>query len=340
MTAIPSLLASLRAHRPLLIATILSLGVALAALIGLLVDPRELVGAPIWMKAFKFGVSIAIYTVTIAWMLALLPGRPRRAWWIGAVIAVLISIENVLIPLQILRGVMSHFNFTTPFDSFVVLTMGAAIVGVWFANLMLAVVLAFRRLGSPSLAAGVRWGVSVSLVGMAVAVLMTVGDLGVIDSPGDGIDGAHTVGRADGGPGLPVVGWSTVAGDLRAPHFVGIHVLQALPLLALLLSRLATRLPALRAERTRAGLVRIAGLASLGLIVLLTWQAARGQSVVQPDGATLLAAGALLAASIAAAALVLLRGRSDPPDPAPSDPAPSGPAPIDAPPSSAPPGDG
>ena len=54
-------------------------------------------------------------------------------------------------------------------------------------------------------------------------------------------------------------------------------------------------------------MVGVATFGSTGLLALLTWQALRGQSVVHPDAATLLATGALVVA-VVLASVVALRG--------------------------------
>jgi hypothetical protein len=143
--------------------------------------------------------------------------------------------------------------------------------------------------------------VLISVVGMCVAFLMVrptpiqIAALTTLHEPH--IIGAHSVGIPDGGPGLPFLGWSTVAGDLRPAHFVGLHALQLLPFLGWLLAR--RRVSAFLSERRRLTLVWTGGLAYLGLVLLLVWQALRGQSVIHPDGTTLVAAGALTAAAAA-----------------------------------------
>ena len=86
--------------------------------------------------------------------------------------------------------------------------------------------------------------------------------------------GAHTVGAPDGGPGIPGVGWSTAHGDVRIPHFFGLHGLQIVPFLGWWISRR-------RGDQVR--LVFAAAASYLAFVAILVWQALRGQSILEPD---------------------------------------------------------
>src|SRR6266404_3414836 len=116
----------------------------------------------------------------------------------------------------------------------------------------------------------------------------------IAGSYGPRIVGAHSVGVADGGPGVPVVGWSTAGGDLRVAHFLGIHAMQILPFFGWFVARRRNWFAYFN-EIHRLALVCTVGFAYLGLVLLLLWQALRGQSVIHPDVHTLTVGAVLLA---------------------------------------------
>lgn len=292
-----------RYHRPLLVLTGATAVLAVVTAVGILVDPRILTGVPIWLKPFKFSVSIAVYGFTLAWMLSVLPRRSRVAEWAGTVVVAALTAEMAVIVTQVIRGTTSHYNESTPLNSALWQVMGISIMILFVAHLVIGVIALRQRIPDRVAASAIRWGLGLSLLGMAAAVPMVIPRAG---AGGETLAGAHSVGVPDGGPGLPLVGWSTTGGDLRIGHFVGLHALQALPLLAILLGRWGGR--RLDAS-TRARLVLVAGLAYAVLIMLLTWQALRGQPLLEPDGLTFAAFATLVLATVAATTAVLVRAR-------------------------------
>jgi hypothetical protein len=277
-------------------------------------DDRVLVAAPIWFKPFKFAVSIVIYAVTWAWLYAYLP-RNRFVRWSAAITAAMLAIEYLIIVGQVVRGRQSHFNVATALDAALWATMATSIVVLWIANLVVVIFLVRRQIGGPSLTWAVRAGAVISLFGAGVAFTMTRPTAAQRASLGDGtfggLIGGHSVGVADGGPIMPVTGWSTTGGDLRIAHFVGLHALQGLPLVAVLLALLAARVALLRAEAVRTRLVVVASAGYAGLTFLTLWQALRGQPLTSPDGLTLVVAGVLLGLVVVAVGAVLALSRRD-----------------------------
>lgn len=271
-------------NRSLMALAALMAATAVVTAVLALVDPVQITGRNGWLKPLKFALSIGIYAVTIAWLLDQLPERRQRVGRIVAgVITAALLIEMVVIVGAVAAGTTSHFNVSSPLATALWATMGTAIAVVWLVNLVLAALLwrspdadAARRLA-------VRAGLVVGLAGMAVAFLMTSPTPEQLDSFA-GVAGAHAVGVPDDGPGLPFLGWSTTGGDLRVPHFVGMHALQALPLLALGLEALSRRVPALTDPGTRFRVVAVASAGYAVLLMLLTLQALAGIPVTEPLG--------------------------------------------------------
>jgi hypothetical protein len=290
-------------HRPLLVVAALMIGSLALSTGGLLLDDRTLNGEPIWLKPFKFSVSVGIYSFTLAWLLSLLRPR-RRARRLGTVSTVVLMVEMVIIIGQAFRGRASHFNNVTDLDATLYRLMGVSIVVLWVVSLVVAVVVLRQRFAEPSVLWAIRIGICLAVVGMSVAFLMTIPTSDQLATLQAGtrpsMIGAHSVGIPDGAAAMPITHWNLAGGDLRVPHFFGLHGLQAMPLLALALRRFTTLD---QAVRTR--LVWVAGAGYAGWVLLVTWQALRGQPLVSPDALTLAALVALVTAFAIAIARVL-----------------------------------
>lgn len=288
--------------------------------IGLIVDPRTVMGEPVWLKPVKFATSFGLYAITLAWMIGNVTRWRRTLWWLGTVtVAGFVLPEITAITFQAVRGVRSHFNFATPLDETVFMVMGGAAYLGWALTLALGVFLVRQRRLDKAMAWAIPLGVVISLAGMSVGYLMTAPTPEQAQALSSGLDlvtiGAHSVGALDGGSGLAVTGWATGGGDLRVAHFVGLHALQVLPLIAVGLRRLVP------VAGARVALVIVSALGYAGLTALLLWQAQRGQALVRPDALTLGAAAALAAVvSLGVTVIMLVSRRAQAPRPVTTEP--------------------
>jgi hypothetical protein len=293
---------ALKWHTPLILFVLSMAALIPITAIGILLDGRTLNGAPIWFKPFKFAISFALYAATYAWLLSLTKRARRFGWWLGTAIAASSAFEMIIIVTQVIRGKQSHFNVSTPLDSALYLAMGIGVAVLWLASALIALILAFEKLPDRAAASAIRFGLAISFIGMLAGFLMLLPTPDQLPDAPDGLFGGHGIGTAEDARGMPVTGWSLTGGDLRVPHFLGLHALQVLPLIAMS--------PTIPNMRTRRNLVRVAGLGYGGFVLLAAWQALRGQPLVAPDEHTLAAVAVLVSACLVAAGLVAAtRGR-------------------------------
>ena len=273
------------ASPPLTAVGLLMLFVAIPSAVGIFVDPRIITGAPAWLKPFKFAVSTAVYSLTLAWMFGFLTDWPRMRRVVGWTTGIVFVLEVAIIDMQAWRGTTSHFNASTTLDRVLFIIMGGAILVQTFVSVSVAVALWRQRFSDRSLGWALRLGMTLTIAGALTGPLMTRPTAEQLADARAGrglpIVGAHSVGGPDGGPGLPVTGWSRDHGDVRVPHFIGLHAIQVLALIAVGLRRWD------RPEDVRVRAMLAAAASYAMLFVLLLVGALRGQSVVAPDAIVL-----------------------------------------------------
>lgn len=259
---------------------------AVVTLLLLGVDPRRLAGEPLWLKPLKFFVSSGIAALTVEWIVTRAGGAIGRINACRSVIAWGFAFEMAVICVQAARGVRSHFNLSTPIDTALFASMGLVITVVVLAAAV-AVFLATDRRSrwSPVERVAARWGMAVFVAAAFLGNLMArptrEQSLAASASGRPALVGSHFVGSVEGMTRtMPVTGWSLESGDLRVPHFLGMHAIQILMLMAFLMRRLGVPMGAESTRRRMALLGGLWGVVWCGAL----GQALTGRSVVDPGG--------------------------------------------------------
>ncbi|WUJ74854.1 hypothetical protein OG809_16620 [Kribbella soli] len=315
-------------HRPLMLMVLAMMGLVVASGIGLAVDNREILNESVWLKPFKFGIAFVLYGATLAWLLSKLRKAKRLGWWTGTVFAVTGIVDVGFIAVQAARGTFSHFNDNTDtFNQVGQKVFMSGVLGLFGASLVVAIMLLFQRVGDAPMNRAIRIGLGLAVAGMGIAFYLVGANTDrqqVTDAYGHPVTlaGSHGIGVEPGGPGMPLTHWSTVGGDLRIPHFVGLHAIHFLLITLLVLHLLAGRIAWLRPERVRARLIGVAAFAYAGVMATVTVQAFRGQALIHPDLKTLGMLAGVATISLMALTAVLTTARRTtplaPPQPTPT----------------------
>ncbi|SCX14851.1 hypothetical protein SAMN05216534_1578 [Candidatus Aquiluna sp. UB-MaderosW2red] len=243
-----------------------------------LIDPRTVQGVSTWEKPLKFFISTVIFSMTYSWLSSFITRGQRLVKWAGWVIFIAFSFELILITAVAAFAKTSHFNVSSPLEIVIWSLMAIFISAVLIATVVLSLLILGGRKQNYLVRLGLGLGSLNTAIGMALAFLMTSPTANQLANF-QGIAGAHGVGAKDGGPGLPFLGWSTVAGDLRVGHFFGLHSIQV----AIALVAIALILPI----AARTPLLVIGNFAYLGFVIITVVQALRAESFSSPSETTI-----------------------------------------------------
>lgn len=215
-----------------------------------LIDDLPWAGEVSWRKPVLFGFSFGVTLITVGWMMGLMRLRNATAWILSGLLVGASLAEVALITMQVWRGVASHFNLATDFDTTVFNYMGR-MVGVVGVVIVVMTILSYRRLEAPpSLKWAIRIGLTILVVSQAMGGMIIANGLQAVNAAGDfqpeGLATASMFGKA---------------GALKVPHAWTLHAAQMLPAVAWLLAFTS------RAERKR---LRIVLLAAAGYVILVS----------------------------------------------------------------------
>lgn len=187
------------------------------------VDGRLVNGELVALKPTRFALSIAVYLLTASWMLGYARAERLSSPLVqGAVWGLLAgaSVELACITVQAARGRRSHFNVGTPTDATIAAVMG--VMAILFIGMVLPLAWEIARRPRPDAAPLMVQAIVGGLVATFVLGALTGAGMGRV-----------AMGAVDPeAVRLPLLGWSVRGGTARIAHFLGVHAMQAFPLMA------------------------------------------------------------------------------------------------------------
>ena len=190
----------------------------------MLIDRRLFNGVSVWDKPAKFFLSFVVQFATVSWALTLLPVQQRNTSGIKIAVAAMSMaawFEIFYMIFRASRGEASHFNASSVFAQVMYGAMGVGALTLTGTAFFIGFRV-WQQRSQNLLAEATGLGL---MLGMVLATLAG-GYMSSMQSHwvGGDLSDAH---------GLGLFSWSTTGGDLRAAHFIGMHIAQVLPLAAL-----------------------------------------------------------------------------------------------------------
>lgn len=182
------------------------------------VNAIQINGINAWYKPAKFSISIGIFSLTMGWYTGYLSYKYIHIYnWL---LIICLGFEVFYIAIQASRGQLSHYNVSSTLYTVLTAVMAVAAIVVTLYTGYIGFLFCAERF--PELPNYYLWAIRLDIFLFVIFALE-----GAIM----GANGSPRVGAIDG-PVIPFLNWSLKYGDLRVAHFIGMHALQILPLLA------------------------------------------------------------------------------------------------------------
>lgn len=176
-------------------------------------------GVNVLYKPFKFALSMGIFSLTMGWYTGYLISYKYINLYNWSLI-IFLGFEVFYVTLQASRGQLSHYNVSSALYTSLTVAMAIAAIAATVYTGYIGIL--FCTENFPELP-------DYYLLAIRLGIFLFV--IFALEGAVIGANSSPRVGGQDGGA-IPFLNWSLKYGDLRIAHFVGMHALQILPLLA------------------------------------------------------------------------------------------------------------